>query len=343
MSPWAGLDDLFNMDIDDESVFPVSLARGHWGPSRFRQPDQFQLQDVRGGQKPVRRRTRSSGSEDDQKWTNTVDMSAFKPENVTVKLAYNQLHIRAHCEKTHPLYGQLEMSASRDFSIPHDVDPKSVRTVFSEGGQLLIEGRRKPLAVTYTPLAENGAKVTPIAINSAQRVEQIKEEVTKAKSDTDTQKECIMEVDVPKEPEKPKEAPLQHLIPADHPTGGSTNLISWFDSMFGGAASLVESPFVKDESGNKKFLVKYDLGDFKPENINVKLVSGNYLKIDAVQEEKDQNHDMYNEFHRTYKIPDGVNTDALAIKLGKDGMLSVSAPILALKDEGERILSITQE
>lgn len=69
-----------------------------------------------------------------------------------------------------------------------------------------------------------------------------------------------------------------------------------------------------------------DVQQFKPEEINVKVVD-NYLVVDAKHEEREDSHGYISRhFTRRYKIPSDVDIDAIKSKLSSDGILTLEAP-----------------
>lgn len=88
-----------------------------------------------------------------------------------------------------------------------------------------------------------------------------------------------------------------------------------------------------DESGvstiaNKKdqFKVNLDVQQFKPEEINVKLVD-DFLVVEGKHEEKQDQHGYISrQFTRRYKLPANVNAEAIQSHLSSDGILSITAP-----------------
>ncbi|KAK7872934.1 hypothetical protein R5R35_004253 [Gryllus longicercus] len=78
------------------------------------------------------------------------------------------------------------------------------------------------------------------------------------------------------------------------------------------------------------FKVNLDVQQFKPEEVNVKVVD-NYIIVEGKHEEREDEHGYISrQFQRRYRIPEDVNVDALVSKLSSDGVLSIEAPKKAL-------------
>lgn len=90
------------------------------------------------------------------------------------------------------------------------------------------------------------------------------------------------------------------------------------------------------------FKVTLDVQQFKPEELNVKVVD-NYVCIEGKHEERSDEHGFISRhFTRRYKLPDSVNKEALTSSLSSDGVLQLHAPKLAIEGAKERSISITQ-
>ncbi|KAI5695745.1 hypothetical protein M8J75_002867 [Diaphorina citri] len=100
------------------------------------------------------------------------------------------------------------------------------------------------------------------------------------------------------------------------------------------------SNFDLDKEGLK---VNLDVQQFKPEEIDVKVVD-NYIVVHAKHEERSDQHGFISrEFTRRYKIPDSVDANAISSKLSSDGVLSIQAPKKAVEGgAGERAIPVVQ-
>lgn len=97
------------------------------------------------------------------------------------------------------------------------------------------------------------------------------------------------------------------------------------------------SNFAIDKDGLK---VNLDVQQFKPEEIDVKVVD-DYVVVHAKHEERSDQHGYISrEFTRRYKIPETVNAEALASKLSSDGILTIQAPKKAIAADGGQQRSI---
>ncbi|XP_015518146.1 protein lethal(2)essential for life [Neodiprion lecontei] len=90
-----------------------------------------------------------------------------------------------------------------------------------------------------------------------------------------------------------------------------------------------------------QFKVILDVQQFKPEEINVKVVD-KCVVVSAKHEEKRDEHGWVSrQFERRYLIPDQCNIDEVSSSLSSDGVLTITAPRKEqLKIEGERSIKI---
>ncbi|KAK7571808.1 hypothetical protein V9T40_014280 [Parthenolecanium corni] len=109
--------------------------------------------------------------------------------------------------------------------------------------------------------------------------------------------------------------PLRHVIPDDS-----------------GVSSITRD---KDS-----FKVNLDVQQFKPEEINVKVVD-DFIVVDGKHEERQDKHGFISrQFTRKYKLPPNVNVDAIQSKLSSDGILSIVAPKKAIESGPSRSIPV---
>nr|AIU47038.1 heat shock protein [Phenacoccus solenopsis] len=75
-----------------------------------------------------------------------------------------------------------------------------------------------------------------------------------------------------------------------------------------------------------QFKVNLDVQQFKPEEVNVKVVD-DYLVVEGKHEEKQDKHGFISrQFTRRYKLPKDVQQENISSSISSDGILSISAP-----------------
>nr|ACF21815.1 small heat shock protein [Macrocentrus cingulum] len=94
-------------------------------------------------------------------------------------------------------------------------------------------------------------------------------------------------------------------------------------------------------AGKDKFQVILDVQQFKPEEIDVKVVD-KFVVVEAKHEEKPDEHGFISrQFIRKYMIPEQCNIDEVQSSLSSDGVLTITAPRKETpKVENERVVKI---
>ncbi|XP_064098405.1 heat shock protein beta-1-like isoform X2 [Macrobrachium nipponense] len=107
---------------------------------------------------------------------------------------------------------------------------------------------------------------------------------------------------------------------------------SWLEGM--------NSPLIQQEGDCKQLKLRFDVSQYKPEEIVVKTVD-NKLLVHAKHEEKSDSRSVYREYNREFLLPKGTNPELIKSSLSKDGVLTVEAPLPAIAD-GEKVIPIAQ-
>jgi HSP20 family molecular chaperone IbpA len=84
--------------------------------------------------------------------------------------------------------------------------------------------------------------------------------------------------------------------------------------------------FVKGVDGSPRFKVRFDVHEFKPEEISVQ-TQDKRLVVKARHEERTQNATVTREFSRQVDIPKNVDPKAMLASVTKDGVLIIDAPL----------------
>ncbi|XP_044734962.1 protein lethal(2)essential for life-like [Chrysoperla carnea] len=94
----------------------------------------------------------------------------------------------------------------------------------------------------------------------------------------------------------------------------------------------------------EKFQVSLDVQQFAPNEIQVKAIDDNHIIVEGKHEEKQDEHGYISrQFTRRYVLPEGYDGKNIASSLSSDGILTISAPKLAIEGSaGERAIPITQ-
>ncbi len=93
--------------------------------------------------------------------------------------------------------------------------------------------------------------------------------------------------------------------------------------------ALVQNPVVTDREGNRRLNYKFDLRQFKPEEIAIKSYDDNRIEVSAKHETNDSDHHVYREYRRVCTLPEGVDVKAVKSQLLPSGVLTLEAPLPA--------------
>jgi HSP20 family molecular chaperone IbpA len=94
------------------------------------------------------------------------------------------------------------------------------------------------------------------------------------------------------------------------------------------------------EGGQTKLKLEFNVKDFKPEEVKVKVVGQDTVQVRAEHMEKSDSGETKKRLYvRQYKLPKGVDIEHLKPTLSKDGVLTVEAPAPSLAPS-ERLVPI---
>jgi HSP20 family molecular chaperone IbpA len=112
-----------------------------------------------------------------------------------------------------------------------------------------------------------------------------------------------------------------------------SELRTWLDGF--------HSPLIQEggADGNKALKLRFDVHQYKPEEIVVKTVD-NKLMVHAKHEEKTDNRTVYREYNREFLLPKGTNPEEIRSTLSKDGVLTVEAPLPSPAIGTEKLIPI---
>ncbi|KAK8407381.1 hypothetical protein O3P69_002130 [Scylla paramamosain] len=108
---------------------------------------------------------------------------------------------------------------------------------------------------------------------------------------------------------------------------------SWLEGM--------NSPLIQQDGDCKQLKLRFDVSQYKPEEIVVKTVD-NKLLVHAKHEEKSDSRSVYREYNREFLLPKGTNPELIKSSLSKDGVLTVESPLPAIAGNEEKVIPIAQ-
>ncbi|CAH0696278.1 unnamed protein product [Spodoptera exigua] len=113
-----------------------------------------------------------------------------------------------------------------------------------------------------------------------------------------------------------------------------TGIVQNADNVLSNWDVLTNSPLVQGEGEEKKLKLQFDVSQFDPTEITVK-VTDDLLIVSAIHEEKTDDSMVYRGYNREFKLPPGIDPEQVLSSLSRDGVLTVEAPLpnLMLKQD----------
>ena len=96
----------------------------------------------------------------------------------------------------------------------------------------------------------------------------------------------------------------------------------------------------KIQQDKDKFQVIVDVQQFAPNEITVKTIDNSIIVEGKHEEKKDEHGFISRQFVRRYVLPEGHDIGNVQSSLSSDGVLTITAPTLALPAPGEKIIPI---
>nr|UQK61691.1 small heat shock protein [Bonellia viridis] len=85
-------------------------------------------------------------------------------------------------------------------------------------------------------------------------------------------------------------------------------------------------PVIVNDGGKRKIQLRFDVHQYKPEEIEVKTL-GSRVTVHALHKEETDHNRVYCEFQRVYTLPDGVDAHSLESSFSREGILTIDAPL----------------
>jgi HSP20 family molecular chaperone IbpA len=120
---------------------------------------------------------------------------------------------------------------------------------------------------------------------------------------------------------------MYHLLPHD-PFGDTL------------ASEMAPRVPIVEERGETKLKLEFNVQNFRPEEVQVKILGSNILQVRAEHEEKTDDGNFQRRLYvRQYSLPSGVDVEHVKPTLTKDGVLTIEAPAPTLAPN-ERLIPI---
>ncbi|CAF0864965.1 unnamed protein product [Rotaria sordida] len=124
--------------------------------------------------------------------------------------------------------------------------------------------------------------------------------------------------------------PRMHLDFPDFPEFGSIDWPTFRGSApgFSSSSGAAHRSFIEeDNDGRKKYKIQFEIGEFRPEELNVR-VEGRMLIVKGERQIKAGNATESKQFNRELTIPEFIDVNTLQSYLSDDGILTMEAPVI---------------
>jgi len=285
-------------------------------------------------------------SYDDDKFQISLDAKNYNPEELDVKVEGNTIIITAK-QEVQEAGGTRTRVFEQKFSLPNGVKAEKVKSSLSREGVLTVTAPRgNPAAAhSYTNTLENKADkvLSPSTWEDGDR---------RKDSYDDRRKESSF--DTMRRDSGFNSAVTKHDSMFDTPRGGFFEDRSIFDKERSGslfdrddrslfAANSEQSGVSRVQYDDDTYKILVNVDGYKPDELVIKTID-NTVHVEATHQEKTTDGRSYStkSFNQSFTLPRGVNPDLVSSALGRDGVLTISAPLpQALKtSNNERLVPI---
>ena len=99
---------------------------------------------------------------------------------------------------------------------------------------------------------------------------------------------------------------------------------------------------VNETNDGKELKLTFDLTGYKPEDLSIKVIDNNTLKVHAVHIDNSRGNQIHREYTRQYILPDWVQPELLRARMSDNGTLTVEIPLPQerLPSKLERVINI---
>jgi HSP20 family molecular chaperone IbpA len=98
---------------------------------------------------------------------------------------------------------------------------------------------------------------------------------------------------------------------------------------------------VNETNDGKELKLTFDLTGYKPEDLSIKVIDNNTLKVHAVHIDNSRGNQIHREYTRQYILPDWVQPELLRARMSDNGTLTVEIPLPQVTPSKlERVINI---
>lgn len=230
------------------------------------------------------------------------NMSEFRPEDISITVTDTSLKIHALREENDARGGgKSYREFKREIGLPQGADVKRLKNSLQSDGTLYIE----------IPVQDNSNFRPPLSPT----------EVNKSFSNLTLNSENTNNL---------------NSLNSSSSSTVTSNLTNTNNSNLVGNSSIssinnnnnsTKDALIEQTNTGKELRLTFDLTGYKPDDLSVKVIDNNTLKVHAVHIDNSRGNQIHREYTRQYILPDWVQPELLRARMSDDGTLTVEIPM----------------
>lgn len=216
------------------------------------------------------------------------NMSEFRPEDISITVTDTTLKIHALREETDGGHGKTYREFKREIGLPEGADVKRLKNALQPDGTLTIEIPVQDNANLRPPLSPSGTS----ALDSQFGNFSLSDRTASTSSALSQQQQ------------------QKHQ---------DTNSLQYGNSNASG--------LIGQSNDGKELKLTFDLTGYKPEDLSIKVIDNNTLKVHAVHIDNSRGNQIHREYTRQYILPEGLQPEFLRARMSENGTLTVEVPL----------------
>jgi HSP20 family molecular chaperone IbpA len=227
------------------------------------------------------------------------NMSEFRPEDISITVTDTSLKIHAVREENDARGGgKSYREFKREIGLPQGADVKRLKNSLQSDGTLYIE----------IPVQDNSNFRPPLSPT----------EVNKSFNNLTLNSESA------------GNSTMTSNVSSTNNNNNNRNLIGNISSSNNNnnnSNSSTKDALIEQTNTGKELRLTFDLTGYKPEDLSVKVIDNNTLKVPAVHIDNSRGNQIHREYTRQYILPDWVQPELLRARMSDDGTLTVEIPM----------------
>lgn len=222
------------------------------------------------------------------------NMSEFRPEDISITVTDTSLKIHAVREENDARGGgKSYREFKREIGLPQGADVKRLKNSLQSDGTLYIEIPVSDNSNMRPPLSPTGFDKSFNNLTLNENNNNNNHPVTTSSNNSNSGR-------------------LSSLA-----TASSSNHVN----------TDTKDALIDQTNTGKELRLTFDLTGYKPEDLSVKVIDNNTLKVHAVHIDNTRGNQIHREYTRQYILPDWVQPELLRARMSDDGTLTVEIPM----------------